>query len=49
MSLLAWITLAILVLFVVEVAGGIVAAILRRSAELLVLWPKQKPASHSHH
>jgi len=48
MSLLAWVMLAILVLFVIEFAGGIVAAILRQSIELLVLWPKHKLASHTH-
>ncbi len=48
MHFLGLIMLAILILFVVEVAGGIIGAIFRPSAELL--WrPKHKLGSHIRH
>jgi hypothetical protein len=46
MNLLGLIMLAILILFVIEVAGGIVSTILRPSAELL--WrPRHRLGSHN--
>ena len=47
MDLLGLIMLAILVLFVLEVAGGIIGVIFRPSAELL-WWPRHKTGSSVH-
>jgi hypothetical protein len=48
MSLFTWMMLAILALFVIEIAGGIAAAIFRQGAELLGLRSKHKLASHTY-
>ena len=48
MNLLGLIMLAILALFVIEVAGGIIGVIFRPSAELL-WWPRHRPGSPVRH